>query len=329
MMVAIHTCTTPLKLLYVSSGCRAALGMTPEFIIAQGGTHYIADSFTNTDYSHTFADKQLDSDDEDSEDQPSVFMMWLYIKNANDVPVLNRILSFKAGSCVVCVNTAYLDAPFNDHHELKVQALDGAMQLINVTQERKTESEQQARHGSRPRRYAQSKYPKTAFVLEHPTLIETEETGRRGEGPLIVFVTGSVGEIIDADTSDLNSYPFLKLVAPEDISRVSLYIERLAQSPNVLFEKFSLLQRPHIIDGDIRVADARNTRIIVESLGAAAQDGVLLLLRKVGEKQPPTMGTTGNYLHAKVCSEDGRGYVSLAELISSDCETTDIGDIWS
>ncbi|KAJ2226994.1 hypothetical protein GGH97_006577, partial [Coemansia sp. RSA 475] len=193
--------------------------MTPEFIIAQGGTHYIADSFTNTDYSHTFADKQLDSDDEDSEDQPSVFMMWLYIKNANDVPVLNRILSFKAGSCVVCVNTAYLDAPFNDHHELKVQALDGAMQLINVTQERKTESEQQARHGSRPRRYAQSKYPKTAFVLEHPTLIETEETGRRGEGPLIVFVTGSVGEIIDADTSDLNSYPFLKLVAPEDISR--------------------------------------------------------------------------------------------------------------
>ncbi|KAJ2562221.1 hypothetical protein GGH12_003405 [Coemansia sp. RSA 1822] len=328
--IAIHTCTTPLKLLYVSSGCRAALGMTPEFIIAQGGTHYIADSFTNTDYSHMFADKQLDSDDEDADDQPSVFMMWLYIKNANDVPVLNQILAFKVGGCVVCVNTAYLDAPFNDHHELKAQALDGAMRQINVTQERRTESErQQAQRGSRPRRYAQSKYPKTAFVLETPTLIETEETGRRAEGPLTVFVTGSVEQIIDADTSDLNNYPFLKLVAPEDISCVSAYVERLVQSSNVLFEKFSLLQRPHIIDGDIRVSDTRNKRIVVESLGAAAQDGVLLLLRKVGEKRSPTMDMAGNYLHANIGSEDNRGYVSLAELISSDCETTDIGDMWS
>ncbi|KAJ2495872.1 hypothetical protein GGH96_006197 [Coemansia sp. RSA 1972] len=63
-----------------SSNAEQRLVKMPEFIIAQGGTHYIADSFTNTDCSHTFADKQLGSNNKDADDQPSVFMMWLYIK---------------------------------------------------------------------------------------------------------------------------------------------------------------------------------------------------------------------------------------------------------
>ncbi|KAJ2353356.1 hypothetical protein IWW50_001707 [Coemansia erecta] len=333
--IAIHTCTTPLKLLYVSSGCRAALGMTPEFIIAQGGTHYIADSFENTDYSHVFADKQLADEDDDSgeDDQASAFMMWLYINNADGTPVLQRILSFKAGNCVVCVNTAYLDAPFNDHHELEVQALDGAMRRMNITQERKTEAERQknADANRRQQKYARVKYPKTAFVLENPTsiVIETQETGRRAEGPLIAFVTGSVTQLIDADTSDIIRYPFLKLVAPEDVLRVSEYIERLAEASDVQFEKFSLLQRPNVIEGDVFVSDEKNMRVVVESLGAAARDGIMMLLRKVGQKPPPTMATAGLHLHTTACDEDSRGYVSLADIISSDCETTDVGELWT
>ncbi|KAJ1741618.1 hypothetical protein LPJ58_006890, partial [Coemansia sp. RSA 1591] len=65
-------------------------------------------------------------------------------------------------------------------------------------------------------------------------LIETEQTGRHAEDSLTVFVTKSVEQIIDADTHDLNNYKFLKLVAPEDISRVCVYIEQLTQSSNVL-----------------------------------------------------------------------------------------------
>ncbi|KAJ2303802.1 hypothetical protein IWW55_002738 [Coemansia sp. RSA 2706] len=319
-------------MLYLSSGCRDALGFTPEFVIQQGGTHFIADSFSDTDYSHVHSD-MLDTDDPDA-DQACVYMMWLYIRNADDVPVLNRVVSFKCESCIVCVNTAYLDAPFKDHRELEVQALDGAMRRINVTKQRMARDEAEralaAQGKAPPRQNARSVYPRAAFVLENPTsiVIEACESGRRAEGPLIAFVSGSIGRIIDADMSDLNNYPFLKLVAPEDMLRVTEYIERLADSADVVFEKFSLLQRPKVIEGDVPVDDADNRRVVVESLGAAARDGIMLLLRRVGHRPAPQRDSVGEYARAKIHSGDA-GYVSLAELVSSDCETTDVPESWS
>ncbi|KAJ1764921.1 hypothetical protein LPJ74_006535 [Coemansia sp. RSA 1843] len=152
---------------------------------------------------------------------------------------------------------------------------------------------------------------------------------RRQNGPLVVFVTGSVGRLIDADTSDLMRFPFLKLVAPEDLLSVSKFFERLGETTDVLFKTFSLLQRPHVIDGDIVVADEQNTRVVVECLGANVQDGVALLLRKLRSEAPPTMDAMGNYLRPKVheVDEDG-GYMTLSDMISDDPETSDAPE-WS
>ncbi|KAI9471443.1 hypothetical protein BX667DRAFT_500612, partial [Coemansia mojavensis] len=328
--IAIHTSDVPTKILYVSSGCRLALGFTPEFIIEQGGTHYIADSFCDTDYSMVFAERELNDDEDDLQDEPNVFMMWLYIHNSDKKPILHRILAFKCGGCVVCVNTAFLDAPFDDHRELEVQALDGAMRKINISQElkRKQQALNSASNSTRPKRYAQSRFSKAAFVLENPfsIIIETSDAKCRPAGPLIAFVSGSVSNLIDADTSDLQSFPFLKLVAPEDVLRVSEYLEILASSTDVQFERFSLLQQPQVYSGDVFASDCENKRVIVESLGAAAHDGIMLLLRKVGIKQSKDVGKNAK---PSLANEDDREHVSLADLISSDCETSEVPEWWS
>ncbi|KAJ2850687.1 hypothetical protein IWW36_001731 [Coemansia brasiliensis] len=115
---------------------------------------------------------------------------------------------------------------------------------------------------------------------------EISDAKSRLNGPLIAFVLDSVSNLIDADMSDLQSFPFLKLVAPEDVLRVSKYLEVLANSKDVQFERFSLLQQPQVYSGDIVMSGHENKRIIVESLGAVAHNGIMLLLRKIGVKPP-------------------------------------------
>ncbi|KAJ1797482.1 hypothetical protein LPJ59_003115, partial [Coemansia sp. RSA 2399] len=111
--------------------------------------------------------------------------------------------------------------------------------------------------------------------------------------------------------------------------KVAKYFAKLNDTPDVLFETFSLLQRPHVIDGDVEVSDAQNTRIVVECLGANVQDGMALLLRKIRSEAPPTMDDMGNYLRPKVHDVDKEGgYMSLSEMISDDPETSDAGE-WS
>ncbi|KAJ2546958.1 hypothetical protein EV175_005405 [Coemansia sp. RSA 1933] len=242
---------------------------------------------------------------------------------------------------------SFPEVPFQRKHELEVQMLDGAMKRLNVTRyreeaERKRLNDQSAAsrwrersdtaYGQRvPLYYAQSKQVKVAFVLETPAATEVLASGgtRRKNGPLIVFASGSVSRLIDADTSDLLRFPFLKLVAPEDILRVSKFFERIAGISDVLFETFSLLHRPHVIEGDVVVSDEQNTRVVVECLGANAQDGAVLLLRKLRLAAPPLMDDVGNYLRPKVHEvDDEGGYMTLSEIISDDPETSDAAE-WS
>ncbi|KAJ2360647.1 hypothetical protein H4S02_011891, partial [Coemansia sp. RSA 2611] len=124
---------------------------------------------------------------------------------------------------------------------------------------------------------------KAALVLEHPDSSEFEppDPRRRTAGPLIAFVTGSVSQLVDADPSDLFRFPFMRLVAPEHLVLVSRFFARLNNTAEVLFEKFSLLQRPHVIEGDVEVRDVENNRVHVECLASAVDDGVVLLIRKL------------------------------------------------
>ncbi|KAJ1838658.1 hypothetical protein LPJ70_005372 [Coemansia sp. RSA 2708] len=124
-------------------------------------------------------------------------------------------------------------------------------------------------------------------------------------------------------------FPFLKLVAPECILQVSQYFDKLGDSMEIMFETFSLLQRPHVIDGDIVVADEDNQRVLVECLGAAVQDGVAILIRKLKIIPPPKKDNLGNYIHTRIDTDSDKNNPSLFELVSTDPETSDAGDGWS
>ncbi|KAJ1806997.1 hypothetical protein LPJ56_004958, partial [Coemansia sp. RSA 2599] len=326
--IGIHARDESTQVLYISSGCRQAMGYTPAQVMAGRARDFIADPY-NGDYPQIYESKV--NGEETDEDEANAYVMYMNLKNTNGTPVLHRVTTFKCDNCVIVVAVAFPEVPFQGRHELEVQMLDGAMKKLNITRQKEMEAEVQrrrdeaAQQGRRvPLYYAPSRQIKVAFVLENPEVAEAStEAGRRQNGPLIVFVTGSVSRLVDADTSDLLRFPFLKLVAPEDILKASAFFDRLADTPDVLFESFSLLSRPPVIEGDVAVPDAQNSRILVECLGANVQDGVALLLRKLKTVPPPTRDSMGNYIRqtrVHEVDEDG-GYLSLSEMISSDPES--------
>ncbi|KAJ1800776.1 hypothetical protein LPJ59_000835 [Coemansia sp. RSA 2399] len=341
--IGIHSRDASTQVLYVSSGIRQSTGYTPAEVVSKSAHDFIADPYKD-DYSTIY---ETSEEEQAADDEANAYVMYGNIRTANGDPVLHRITSFKCDNCVIFIAMGFHDIPYQSKNELEVQMLDGAMKRVNVTRDKGAgqsdiNNHQQAAarwreraesgYGQRVPLYcAQSRQIKAAFVLENPsaTEVQADEGTRRLNGPLVAFVTGSVGRLIDADTSDIMRLPFLKLVAPEDLLCVSKFFERLGETTDVLFETFSLLQRPHIIDGDIVVADEQNTRVVVECLGANVQDGMVLLLRKLRSQAPPTMDDMGNYLRPKVLdANEDSGYKTLSEIISDDPETSDAGE-WS
>ncbi|KAJ2775323.1 hypothetical protein IWQ56_000099 [Coemansia nantahalensis] len=341
--IAIHARDESTQMLYISSGCHQGLEFTPEDVVRQTAKNFITEQYDSADYASLYASNSAGSnsaesvDGEEDENDASVYAMYLNLKKGSGTSVLTRVTSFKCDNCVICVNMAYPEAPISHQRELQVQMLDGAMKSLNVTREndmrlaRRRQSAQE--QGNRaPLYFARSRQTKVAFVLENPEVVGKEMAATSGyqAGPRVVFVTGSVTRLIDVNTCDVMQEPFLQLVAPEDIVHVTRFFERLASSADVLFENFSLLSRPHMIDGDIVISDTDNERVLVECLGAAAQDGIVLLLRKRRTVPAPRRDTMGNYIRSRVHEvDDEQGYISLAELVSSDPETSDAPEAWS
>ncbi|KAJ2126595.1 hypothetical protein GGH17_004988, partial [Coemansia sp. RSA 788] len=88
---------------------------------------------------------------------------------------------------------------------------------------------------------------------------------------------------------------------------------------------------PHVISGDIVISEEDNRRVVVECLGSAVKDGVVLLLRKLCIAPPPKRDTMGNFIRASIApdSEGDDGGLSLFDLLSDDPNTTDARDSWT
>ncbi|KAJ2414952.1 hypothetical protein GGF47_005638 [Coemansia sp. RSA 2524] len=304
-------------------------------MMANQAKGYIYDSFS-TEYPAIYQDKAKESEFEDEEgddDESNAFCIYMNLHTAAGPPVLHRVISMRADNCVVVIATAFPERPFQDLRELQVQTLDGKLQKMVINSSTSTSAVQQGgrqssaiQAGRAPLYFSRSRQIKAVLVLEHPEAVEidTEETGRRPTGPLVAFCTSSISRLVDVDNSDIMNYPFMKLVAPEDLVHVSLFFERLSKSSEVIFETFSLLQRPNVIEGDIFVSDEENQRVVVEALGANVQDGIAILIRKLKVVPPPKRDTMGNYIHSRMreMTEDN-GYQSLCEFISSDPNTSE------
>ncbi|KAJ2499910.1 hypothetical protein GGH96_003168 [Coemansia sp. RSA 1972] len=336
--IAIHARDAKATILFISSGIRQCMGYRPEELISKSGSNFIADT-SNEDYPKVYADKQANADalpeDNDDDDDASAYVMYVNGTTPSGVPVFHKITSFKGDNCILCIGMAFPEVPFLDRRELEVKMLDKSMQSLNITREleqierRRNEVNKQGGQGSMF--CARSKRVKAMLVLELPeiTEIEVEENGRRPNGPLVAFCTASIAQIVDADNSDIMNQAFLKLVAPEDILNVSSYFDQMSESDDVLFETFSLLQRPHVIEGDIFVSDEENRRVVVECMGAAVNDGVAILMRKLRVQPAPKKDKLGNYIRPVQDSSSDKDELSLLDLLSTEPETTDVQDCWS
>ncbi|KAJ2122987.1 hypothetical protein GGH12_003402 [Coemansia sp. RSA 1822] len=331
--LGIHSRDMETQILYISSGCREAIGFTPAQMLANQAKGYIYDSF-NSAYPTIYQDKAKENEFEDEEgndDESNAFCIYMNLRTASGLAVFHKVVTMRADNCVVVVATAFPERPFQDLRELQVQTLDGKLQKMTIDSstsavQRGTHQSAAIQGGRAPLYFSRSRQIKAVLVLEHPEAVEidTEETGRRPTGPLVVFCTSSISRLVDVDNSDIMNYPFMKLVSPEDLLHVSKFFEKLSQSSEVLFETFSLLQRPNVIEGDIFVSDEENQRVVVEALGANVQDGIAILVRKLKVVPPPKRDTMGNYIHSRMheMTEDN-GYQSLCEFISSDANTSE------
>ncbi|KAJ2814627.1 hypothetical protein FBU31_007224, partial [Coemansia sp. 'formosensis'] len=174
--IAIHARDDDTQILYISSGCRQAMGYTPAYVISRRARDFIADPFEG-DYPQVFGSKEVE---ESEEDEANAYVMYMNIKNLCGTPVLHRITTFKCDNCILVIGMAFPEVPFRGRHELEVQMLDGAMRRFNITKQNEEEMRQQTDdatvvEGSGRRvqlYYAPSRQVKVALVLESPAVLE-------------------------------------------------------------------------------------------------------------------------------------------------------------
>ncbi|KAJ2168228.1 hypothetical protein GGH15_001543 [Coemansia sp. RSA 562] len=292
---------------------------------------FVADPLPEA-YKEIYKRRSTDNGELEDEDDADVYCWYTNLKNSSGGTVLHKMVSMKTDDMVIFAGTAYPDASYRIHNELIVQKIDskGVKQDLNVTQKMMSARHRRGTEGERNVMYrTRNRQAKAAFILENQqTLTEANSSPDvHVTGPLITFSTNA-NHLIEADMSDLVSYPFLKLVSPEDVLYVSKYFERLIGSTDVMFERFSLLYQPHVIDGDIVVSDEDNQRVVVECLGSAVADGVVLLLRKLCIAPPPKRDTMGNFIRATIAPDSDNG-LSLFELLSDDPSTSEAPDRWT
>ncbi|KAJ2501017.1 hypothetical protein GGH96_002238 [Coemansia sp. RSA 1972] len=322
--IGIHTSDSDTRVIFVSEGCHAAVGFTPEQLVNTRAKDFIEDTMDKDDYANVYKEEEVDELAE-PEDEANVYSMWVNIKSARGTPVLHRIISFKCDSTVLYIGTTFPDAAFQDHSELEVQTLDRELAQLSVSPEKQVKSRGKR---SAPHTFmTRNRQAKCVLVLENYAPADERQ---QVSGPLITFALASIDRIIDSDNTDLVLFPFLKLVAPEHVIHVTSYLEKLSGSTDVKFERFLLLSRPRVIEGDIEVRDEDNQRVLVEGLGAASsKDGIVLFLRKLRTLPPPKRHNMHEYIPARIDNFSDDDHLSLLDILSADPETTDAAPGWS
>ncbi|KAJ2805468.1 hypothetical protein H4S07_004010 [Coemansia furcata] len=150
---------------------------------------------------------------------------------------------------------------------------------------------------------------KACFVL----CMELEDA--LAQGPKIEFVTNSISKIYDGTTDgyEIIGMPFFSLVAPADITKAAAYMDSLRTSARPQLCSLRLLR--HATD-----SSDNGSLVEVELFGAVSDNKTVLLCQKLRRR------SNGR---ERGIEEDELPYMSLEEIISSDPDSTDIGEQWN
>ncbi|KAJ1942310.1 hypothetical protein GGF37_003169, partial [Kickxella alabastrina] len=113
---------------------------------------------------------------------------------------------------------------------------------------------------------ARNKSVQACLVLEKQTTSEDH----RLDGPLVLFASNPFEHIIGVDSSDIQGMVFLSLVSKEDVSKVAIFLDKVAKTIDVLIEQFGLY-----MDFDNGLSRA----VFIEAISAGSDEGAVLLRR--------------------------------------------------
>ncbi|KAJ1898973.1 hypothetical protein LPJ66_002417 [Kickxella alabastrina] len=153
---------------------------------------------------------------------------------------------------------------------------------------------------------ARNKSVQACLVLENQTTPEDH----RLDGPLVRFASNPFKRIIGVDSSDIQGMVFLSLVSTEDVSKVAMFLDKVAKTVDILIGQFSLCMG--FDNGFLQV-------VSIEAMSAGSDEGAMLLCRM---DSPQSDGDSEN-------GKNINGYTSLEDIISSDYNATDVGEHWS
>ncbi|KAJ1647690.1 hypothetical protein LPJ64_000937 [Coemansia asiatica] len=301
--IAIHDKSTESRILFISSGVRQAMGIEPQEMIGHSAYTFMTDDNFTQSYPTLYCGDA---------DETSVAVMHLNVKRNNGDLIASRVFVFGCDTCNVVIAVMYpgrvrLNPPAMNLHRPPVASesrLDGASSETHL---------------------------RSCMVLERSRPLELAlPTGQSSGvstspgGPKIVFVTNSISRLLDTDGDELIDRPFLKLVAPESLADAAGFLDDIFASNNVVFARLLLLYRPASSNDSTNEV---HSRVEVEIVGAHSDDGAVLLCRMIrhcaGPRRPPLGSSSGFQKAHSRKKELAGGYRSLAELISSDPETSD------
>ncbi|KAJ1937402.1 hypothetical protein FBU59_004759 [Linderina macrospora] len=301
-------------------------------MLGQSAYGFIADDAYKLDYPAVYAN--------DTEDA-SVMVMRLNAKSQDGAPVTTRLVAFNCDTCILVVAMMFPEQPAVPLTNLAVRRVDESLEAQRAMAGAEATASNTQQETSRQVSRASGIFvtratqPKACFVLEcldaGPEIITPEGLVTKPIGPSIVFVTNSVGRLLDAEGDELIGTPFLRLVAPESLLRASKFIDDLARTDQIVFSSFYLLQTPRLHEDGNQEETAPGRRVEVEVVGAQSDDGVVFLCRRIRVCASP--GVAGMPLDAIAIDEEDDaerdGYLSLNEIISSEPETSDCPSRWS
>ncbi|KAJ2900011.1 hypothetical protein GGI21_003735 [Coemansia aciculifera] len=299
--IGIHDKTPSMRILYVTSSIRDVLGFEPEEAVGQTAMWFIANG--KAEEFRRLVGREVSED--------SVLITKLFVRTRSGIPVYVRLLNFSCDNLAfnVCfVYSEQLEPPQVDHTPLPVELVHGQSELAlrrhSLLRAHQESSRGMASAGG-------GRLVRACLMLE-PIGTDEDSSNNSPMGPRVLFASNSFDRIVGIDASDVQGMPFLLLVAPQDVARAGAFLDTVKTAGTVVVDHFMLLANPH---------DAQARPVAVEIMAAGADSGAVMLCQLAKRNGPSTAA-------AAVDNDVLDGYMSLEEIISSDADTTDIGDVW-
>ncbi|KAJ2866475.1 hypothetical protein GGH94_001516 [Coemansia aciculifera] len=326
--VSIYERDAPEIVLYVSANCRAVLGYEPEEMVGNSILDYSCDSHAK----HYSCQWPADNP------ELGVTMLPHNLRHKDGHKVFTHVTSINCSGHMFAIVTGFPElgeVQINESILYKLQYEtefdQGSATVVgNEEEAREATKEDLLNPAHQPitkdslrkaNMYtARACRAKACFVL----CMQPSDSVASVQGPTIEFVTNSISSIFDGATDgyEIIGMPFFSLVAPADITKAAVYMDNLRTITRPQLCSLRLLRYP---TGSSAVDDSESL-VEVELFGAVSDNKTVLLCQKLRRRTKPSSGRRAQALEEE---DTELPYMSLEEIISSDPESTDIGDLWN